>query len=254
MYQVLPERLFESIRMAYFGMVFRSRDDLREPDLVIAQKLVSPGDVVVDVGANYGQYTKVLSDWVGPKGHVYSIEPVPYTFNILSMNVKHAALMNVELINCGISDSDRQARMELPPLSWGAANLFRSRVVSEDAHPRGTIVRVDLKALDSVLPAMVKASFIKVDVEGHELACITGATRTLRFSKAAWLIEITGCPDQVETSSHRVFQEMRSHEYEAYWFDGNLLRKQRPGESSLNYWFLLPEHLDRLQRGGTQIM
>src|SRR5581483_5730023 len=48
-----------------------------------ARQLVRPGDVVIDVGANYGWFTTLFAQAVGPTGHVYAFEPVPATYERL---------------------------------------------------------------------------------------------------------------------------------------------------------------------------
>ena len=51
-----------------------------EADIEPIKKLVEPGDFVVDLGANIGWYSNVLSGLVGDQGKVFSIEPIPDTF------------------------------------------------------------------------------------------------------------------------------------------------------------------------------
>ena len=48
---------------------------------------VKPGQVAVDVGANHGYYTVLLSDLVGPEGRVHAFEPNPRLAALLDLNV-----------------------------------------------------------------------------------------------------------------------------------------------------------------------
>src|SRR3954453_12660410 len=48
---------------------------------------VARGAIVVDVGANYGYYSLLLADLVGPAGHVYAIEPNPAAATLLRRSV-----------------------------------------------------------------------------------------------------------------------------------------------------------------------
>ncbi|MGL5804752.1 MAG: FkbM family methyltransferase [Xenococcaceae cyanobacterium] len=51
-------------------------------------KLVENGDVVLDIGANKGQYTVLFSHLVGPEGKVHAFEPIEPTYQRLSYNVR----------------------------------------------------------------------------------------------------------------------------------------------------------------------
>ena len=70
-----------------------------EDDVVPVRELVKPGDFVIDMGANFGWYTNVLSTAVGPSGKVYSIEPIPDTFQVLSGVIQKLGLKNVLPLN-----------------------------------------------------------------------------------------------------------------------------------------------------------
>jgi predicted methyltransferase len=54
----------------------RSRDAARKPAESLQFSGVKPGDAVADFDANSGYFTRLLSDVVGSRGHVYAIEPV----------------------------------------------------------------------------------------------------------------------------------------------------------------------------------
>ena len=51
------------------------------------EKLVAPGSVVLDIGANIGAHTLNLGRLVGPKGKVYAFEPTTYAFRKLKRNL-----------------------------------------------------------------------------------------------------------------------------------------------------------------------
>jgi len=70
---------------------------------------VSPGDTVLDVGANVGQYAALLAGMVGPEGRVIAFEPVPRTFRILSSVVAGLGLSNVDTVQLALADFDGTA-------------------------------------------------------------------------------------------------------------------------------------------------
>jgi len=70
---------------------------------------VSPGDTVLDVGANVGQYAALLAAMVGPEGRVLAFEPVPRTFCILGSVVAGLGLSNVDTVQLALADFDGTA-------------------------------------------------------------------------------------------------------------------------------------------------
>jgi FkbM family methyltransferase len=110
----------------------------KEPELKIISYLVKPGDIAIDIGANVGLYTKILSELVGPDGRVYSIEPFPSTFEILCYNIKKLHLDNVEPINVAVSDSESIVTMVLPCNSSGAETHYRAFIVTNSVEKNKT--------------------------------------------------------------------------------------------------------------------
>ena len=61
------------------------------------KKNIKPGDIVIDVGANIGYFTCLMSKLVGETGHVYSFEPELNNFKMLKMNVEENNCSNVTI-------------------------------------------------------------------------------------------------------------------------------------------------------------
>ena len=127
--------------------------------------------VVIDVGAHVGVFTFKASKEVGEKGLVISIEPNPYTFNLLKANINLNETKNVVPIRLALSNKR------------GNAKLFQSDHPREDSlvNVKSKHVLVNLDQMDNVITKMnlERIDFIKIDVEGAELQVLKGAEKTL---------------------------------------------------------------------------
>lgn len=248
MMAMLPENALHKITKIYYAyLLSRLPDDWQERDASIVRHLVSTGDCVIDIGASIGAYTKFLSAAVGRTGRVYSFEPNPAIYDFLSHNVNKLKLRNVELFDVALSDKSGTASIVIPRYRWGNECHYDATLETKRAQPECRRMEVPVCTLDSFFESREqKIAFIKCDVNYHELACLRGARETIRRSRPAILIEILTNPDKDGGPGALVFELMREWGYEAYWFDGKLLRKRQPGERSQNYFFLTPEHAARL--------
>ena len=255
-WRILPHSTVQLIKKRHYLRLLRSPLLEKEPELRVVRYLVKPGDTVIDIGANIGVYSKILSELVGPDGHVYSIEPFDPTFEILCYNVRKLRLDNVEPINVAVSDSEAVMTMVLPYDLSGAETHYRASIV-KDRPEEGKTETANVQAItiDSrFLSASGTISFIKCDVEGHEPACIIGAAKFLARSQPAWLIEVSGEPDDMDSAAHSVFKILHDHGYSAWWYDGSKLRKRRPGHKSTNYFFLKDNHIDILNKSELEVL
>lgn len=252
-YVLLPDKLLHALKKLYYPYLLRSLHESREPDLEVVRRLVGAGDSVIDVGANIGVYTVHLSEQVGPSGHVYSIEPFPITCDILNSNVKKLELSNVSVLNLAISDHEGMVYMEVPTSPLGYPNLYRARISALATEVGG--VAVQARTLDGLITEIPEKQWalIKCDVEGHELECLKGAPSTVQGIRPAWLIEISTDPDYKGSKASEIFRLLEQQGYGAHWFDGMHLNERRPGDKSVNYWFLLPHHLQKLRESGLSI-
>ena len=255
-WKILPHSIIQFIKKRHYLRLLCSQSLEKEPELRVVRYLVKSGDTVIDIGANIGVYSKILSELVGPDGHIYSIEPFPSTFEILCYNVRKLHLDNVEPINVAISDSQGVVTMAIPYDSSGAETHYRASIATDYAE-KGKTKETNIKATTidyRFLSASETISFIKCDVEGHELACIKGAVKFLTQSQAAWFIEVSGEPDDTDSAAHYVFKILKDQDYSAWWYNGSKLRKRRPGDKSTNYFFLKDNHVDILNKSELEIL
>jgi FkbM family methyltransferase len=116
----------------------------------------------IDVGANIGAYTLIASEVADTT--IVSIEPHPATFGMLVDNIRLNGRHNVICLNLALSSQDGEVCFTDDPGS------DVNRVVES-----GTALRVPSRRLDVVCRELkIVPDFVKIDVEGHELAVLAG--------------------------------------------------------------------------------
>jgi FkbM family methyltransferase len=135
---------------------------------------IKEGDLVWDVGANVGLYTKLFVDRVGRDGKVVAFEPSPRAFAQLQSSF--ATEPNVILQEVALSDFDGEADFFVAETG---STVTDSLVVRSG---NSAFIRTWVKRGDSALnaPALNAPAIIKLDVEGAELEVLKGMTKTLR--------------------------------------------------------------------------
>ena len=242
----LPAALRQQLRRWYHPRVVARFTADRWPPADAVRRLVKPGAVVVDAGANVGYVTALLAAWVGPEGRVLSFEPVPQTAELLERAVRRLGLAQVTLHCCGVSDRHGEAQMAIPRYSDGGENLYESRVLAAGESSAGAVpVTIPLRRMDDELAADAgRIAFMKIDVEGHENAALAGAERVLAESRPVLLVEIMGNLDAPGTPAKQVVDWLAGRGYRACLWEAGAWRERRPGESAVDYFFLMPHHLE----------
>jgi FkbM family methyltransferase len=154
-------------------------------------RLMDPGEVAVDIGANIGHMTSVMASRAGKQGKIISVEPHPELFEELHFNVSRwQSLMDVPdivLHNLALSDRPGRALLHIPHgfrANRGTASLLEpsGQETERESHP------VDVNTLDALLYGNDKIGVLKIDVEGHELAVLQGSMELLRNGHARDII------------------------------------------------------------------
>jgi FkbM family methyltransferase len=152
-----------------------------EPELRHLDAICQNRNVAIDVGANLGLYSYKLSRLFQ---RVFAFEINPD----LTLDLSDYNAPNIEVICSGLSSITGEATLYVP-LQRGI-RLNGCASLSRDNWPEGleyVTKAVLIKSLDSF--AISGVSFIKIDVEGHEIAVLEGAMRTLTECRPVLLLE-----------------------------------------------------------------
>jgi FkbM family methyltransferase len=152
------------------------------------REYLTPGGVVVDVGANLGFTALLFAKLVGPSGQIYAFEPSPPIYAKLLQVVAKNELANVRCFNLGCGTARKRETL-LVPASSGNATIRRSGVSLPDAHRE---LNIEIDTLDHVmLPLAPKVDLIKIDTEGFEDQVLAGAAELIARDHPVVYIELS---------------------------------------------------------------
>jgi FkbM family methyltransferase len=163
---LLPERALAGIVRRVYPRV--------EPELRRLGELTTGGGTVLDVGAWYGPWSHRLR---GHADRVVAVEPNPRLAGVL-----RATLPGVEVVEAALGERAGTVRLWIPRAGRGREGIA-------SLTPAGTrSTEVSMRTLDSLELADLR--FVKLDVEGHELAALRGGERTIRRDRPTLLVEL----------------------------------------------------------------
>ena len=136
------------------------------------ERILRPGDVFIDVGANIGYLSAIAAGLVSPKGAVHSFEPIPaYSARLArlaALNPEYSITVNA----CALGDAPGVAAIHV------THEPGQSTLVSGYKTPRQISSRLEVPVmrLDSYIEERVDGhpTLIKIDVEGFELPVLRG--------------------------------------------------------------------------------
>ena len=197
--RILRDRGIECIpswRVRQLGLALHLRD-------IFARHKV---DLVLDVGANEGQYGEFLRTMVGFRGWIVSVEPATAAANALAERAKRDVRWRFEVIALGSAEGE------------GQLNVMRDSQFSSFLAPDNSLVgayaaqnqverveRVPIRTLDGEYDRLVRDTgcsrpYLKIDTQGFDLDVIRGAGETLHRFVAM----------QTEASVRPLYKEMPS--------------------------------------------
>ena len=169
---VIPNDTGISLELSVFGV--------HEPITTeIISKKLEKDMVCVDIGANIGYYATLESQKVGSNGKVIAIEPLPTAFYYLQKNLKLQNQSNYEIHNCACYNDDTNTSF----LIHEKSNISKI-IKDDDVIPTGMKkIVIPVRKLDTILSNQHKIDFLRMDIEGHELMVLEGATNIIKKFK-----------------------------------------------------------------------
>jgi FkbM family methyltransferase len=169
-------------------------------------KHIKPGDVVYDLGANYGIHALLFARLVGVEGHVYAFEPIPEILADLRANVALNNFKQVTALEAAVCEDAGTASFSRGH-HVGAGHLAPANSDQND------LLKVETLALDDFVFTKKNRppNFIKIDIEGGEGSALRSGLRVLKEHRPVLLVDLH-TPEQ----DLAVAEVLRQCNYEAY--------------------------------------
>lgn len=192
------------------GLIYAQRDNY-EPTLKQHVRLETPGSTFLDVGANYGYWSRFVLTDSRARGiqniKIVSFEPLPVNYELLVENMMQ------------IRDSSNHVRCEQVAVGSKPGTCFLNLCNSD---PGSTFtsdsgdVQCRLVTIDDYVDQhhLTNVALIKIDVEGSELRVVRGAKGTIRRDHPKVICEVLpGLLARAGTCPAELFREMASLGY-----------------------------------------
>ncbi|MCA0301835.1 MAG: FkbM family methyltransferase [Proteobacteria bacterium] len=159
-------------------------------EFAFLDRVLKPGMVFIDVGANDGYYTLFAARRVGPTGLVVAAEPSSRERAHLQRNLGRNGLDNVTVVPAAIGAASGLADLHLAHGVHAGHNTLGA--FAHDDVVRASLERVAIEPLDSVVTrlGLAQVDFVKIDVEGAEARVVDGATTVLEKMRPILLLEV----------------------------------------------------------------
>jgi FkbM family methyltransferase len=138
-------------------------------------KIIEPGMTCVDIGANFGYFSLLMSGLAGSKGRTISIEANPQVSQFLRAT-KVVNGHSFELVEVAVSDKRGEAVLTVTEHEHGGGTIQPNEMI-----PGRKQVKVSMMPLDDILAErnISKVDVIKMDVEGVEPLAFAGMKKTM---------------------------------------------------------------------------
>jgi FkbM family methyltransferase len=193
-------------RMSYFdedeliGLALKLYGEYSEGEVEVFRKILKPGDVALDVGANIGAFTVPMAKLVGDTGKVYAFEASEKNVELLRKNVVDNDLEQVRVIGMAASDTSN-------PLKVSRLDAFHNYTAMSVAEESIDVAAMRIDDLD-----LKKCKLIKIDVDRHELQVIRGARETIMRCRPILYVE-----NEDDNLREALVAEIVSLGYRLYW-------------------------------------
>lgn len=201
----------------------RSIKNSDEKELQLLKNIIIPETDTIDIGVYRGVYSYEMAKY---SKMVHAFEPNPIIFKDIELNLGKI-IKNINLYNFALSDKENKVLLKVPirNKNYDKSNYEEyfqmGRATIHEQNVMGDIETFEIKSkkLDNFTFSN-RISFIKIDVEGHEMSVIKGAENTIKQYKPTLLVEI-----EEKHSKQKVLDSINyinSLGYESFFYDNEL--------------------------------
>lgn len=192
---------------------------IKNEDIAFFKKFLQKGDVAIDIGANIGRMSMLMSLVSGKEGLVLSFDPNPYVFKILQQTAKlNLNITNILPYNYAITEFEEEFYYNSSEAS------FNNGGISKEKQSRHGKFSLSTKIKGIQLYPFVKSHFperlsrlklIKIDTEGYDVEIIKSISALLIEYKPTVISECFKTSTQNQRFEH--FDLLKSKGYSLYY-------------------------------------
>ena len=220
-----------------FYCLVKIRNGIWEEDVLDAcLKVILPGDIFYDIGANSGILTVDVAQTFGHQVTVHAFEPQPTLARSLAISIALNDFQNVQLHQTLLGD--RLCETDFLIADHG----IHSSLIAREAG--ATALNCRMETLDTLVASgqLPPPNVIKIDVEGAELQVLRGARQTLRSALPAIIFEADENMPRFGYTHRELFQVLSElGDYTFYHINGSELNLVNdPAGAALGNYVALP--------------
>jgi FkbM family methyltransferase len=174
----MPDRLVLKIGNMLFKKAFKVYKLLyityklyeEKQEIALLQTVVKHGNTVLDIGANIGFYTKILSKAVGKQGHVLCFEPDFVNYNHLFQTT--IGLPNVQIHQKAVASKTKKIVLYTSKELNVDHRTYKPEQFDQE-------IEIDAVCIDDFLKDQPKVDVIKIDIQGFEMEALMGMKHIL---------------------------------------------------------------------------
>jgi FkbM family methyltransferase len=147
--------------------------DFERAERSLFRKIVQPGDIVFDIGANIGYHAALFASLIKPDGRLIAFEPQPALLPNLRRTIE--AIPHARLFECLLSDQPGEAMLHVP------GHGYHMLAGMSDPGVPSLTLECEVETLDRLHRSgeIPLPDFVKIDVEGAESLVLRGGRELL---------------------------------------------------------------------------
>lgn len=204
----------------------------------VALAICSPGDHIIEIGANIGTETIGFADIVGKTGRVSAFEPLPDNYGTIRRNAIHLEQLTVYPLAVGAACETIE--FALPPDKHASGVGYVIQGSDTNSVPK---IEIQSVSLDSLQQELGPSRLLVMDVEGSEILVLRGAREYLnRFQPAMVLEAASRHLKRAGYDLPTLYNELTMLHYQTYRIDRFGISKVDLGDHRHANWFCVHEN------------
>lgn len=191
----LPKRTSKD----FVAIAMKRGEVFDQPIMDIINTYVKPGTAVLDVGANYGQMSVLLSKLHNNSCTVYSFEAQEMVYDILTKNIAANNCTNIKPFFNAVYDKDGET-MIFPEPDLVRFSSYGSYGIDPNAKSGKEVKSITIDSISFDKPV----SFMKVDIQGSDIFALRGAVNTIKKYQMPIIFEYE---ERFQEEFHTSFQD-----------------------------------------------